>query len=121
MNIQLELSKLNFHSFTHDFSDALDPLCPLNDGIEDTKHFLLLCHAYDEDRNDLLNSVDAILQPHGLTSLSIFHFIFHFIFNFLGMVAPQLKRNRFTGGHAFKYSKNLINNLQLMYTNKTLR
>ena len=34
------------------------------------------------------------------------------------MVAPQLKRNCFTGGHAFKYSKNLINNLQLMNTNK---
>ena len=46
-----------------------------------------------------------------------FHFIF--IFNFLGMVAPQLKRNCFTGGHAFKYSKNLINNLQLMIAIKT--
>ena len=45
-----------------------------------------------------------------------FHFHFIFIFNFLGMVAPQLKRNCFTGGHAFKYSKNLINNLQLMNT-----
>ena len=44
----------------------------------------------------------------------IFHFIFFFIFNFLGMVAPQLKRNCFTGGHAFKYSKNLINDLKLI-------
>ena len=47
-------------------------------------------------------------------SIPLKHFSFHFIFNFLGMVAPQLKRNCFTGGHAFKYSKNLINNLQLM-------
>ena len=37
------------------------------------------------------------------------------------MVAPQLKRNFFTGGHAFKYSKNLINNLQLMNTNKKIK
>ena len=41
-----------------------------NDGIEDTEHFLLLCHAYGEDRRDLLNSVHAILRPHGLTNLS---------------------------------------------------
>ena len=35
------------------------------------------------------------------------HFIsFHFIFNFLGMVAPQLEKNCFTGGHAIKYTKN---------------
>ena len=38
--------------------------------MEDTEHFLLLCHAYDEGRCDLLNSVDAILRPHGLTNLS---------------------------------------------------
>ena len=45
-------------------------MCPINDGVEDTEHFLLLCHAYDEVRRDLLNSVDAILRPHGLTNLS---------------------------------------------------
>ena len=38
---------------------------------------------------------------------SHFQFQFHFIFNFLGMVAPQLKKNCFTGGHAFKYSREL--------------
>ena len=67
MKIQLGLSKLNFHNFKHHFSDTLDPLCPINDGIKDTKHLLLLCHAYDEDRRDLLNSVDVILRPHGFT------------------------------------------------------
>ena len=46
------------------------------------------------------------------------HFHFIFILNFLGVVAPQLKRNCFTGGNIFKYFKNLINNLQLMNTNK---
>ena len=48
-------------------------------------------------------------------------FHFHFIFNFSGMVAPQLKKNCFTGGHAFKYSKNLIDNLQLINTIKKIK
>ena len=64
------LSKLNFHKFKHNFSNTLNPLCPINDGIEDTEHFLLLCHAYDQERRDLLNSVNAILRPHGLTNLT---------------------------------------------------
>ena len=42
----------------------------MNDGVEDAEHFLLLCHANDEDRRDLLNSLDSILRPHGLTNLS---------------------------------------------------
>ena len=48
------------------------PLCPVNDGIEDTEHFLLLCHAYFTDRRDFLvhDNVRAILQLHGLTNLS---------------------------------------------------
>ena len=64
------LRKLNFHKFKHNFSDTLNPLCPINDGIEDNEHFLLLFHAYDEDIRDLLNSVDTILRRHGLTNLS---------------------------------------------------
>ena len=68
--LRVGLSKLNFHKFKHNFSDTLNPLCPVNDGIEDTEHFLLLCHAYDTDRRDLLDNVRAILQPHGLTNLS---------------------------------------------------
>ena len=60
---------MNFHKFKHNISNTLNPLCPTNDGIEDTEHFLLLCHAYDKDGRDLLNSVGAILRPHGLTNL----------------------------------------------------
>ena len=45
--LRVGLSKLNFHKFKHNFSDTLNPLCLINDGIEDTEHFLLLCHAYD--------------------------------------------------------------------------
>ena len=68
--LRLGLTKLNFHKFKHNFSDTLNPLCPVKDGIEDMEHFLLLCHAYDTDRRDLLDNVSAILQPHGLTNLS---------------------------------------------------
>ena len=68
--LHVGLSKLNFHKFKHNFSDTLNPLCPINDGIEDTEHFLLLCHAYDEERLDRFGSVNAILRHHGLTNLT---------------------------------------------------
>ena len=45
-------------------------MCPANDGVEDTEHFLLLCHSYNGPRFDLLNSVNAILLPSGFLSLS---------------------------------------------------
>ena len=45
-------------------------MCPANDGVEDTEHFLQLCHSYNELRSDLLNSVNAILLPHRFSSLS---------------------------------------------------
>ena len=47
-----------------------NPLCPSHDGIEDTEHYLLLCHSYVGLRYDLLTSVAAILQLHGLSSPS---------------------------------------------------
>ena len=68
--LRVGLSKLNFHKFKHNFSDTLNPLCPINDGVEDTEHFLLLCHAYDEETLDLLSSVNAILRHHELINLT---------------------------------------------------
>ena len=78
--LRVGLSKLNFHKFRHNFRDTVNPLCPANDGVEDTEHFLLLCHSYNELRFDLLNSVNAILLPHGFSSLSnevLFRFILY--------------------------------------------
>ena len=49
---------------------CLSPLCPKNDDIENTEHFLLLCHEYHGIRGDLVISVDIVLQPLGLTILS---------------------------------------------------
>ena len=57
--LRVGLSVLNFHKFRHNFSDTLNPMCPINDGIEDTEHFLLHCHSYNLQRNNLLNHVQA--------------------------------------------------------------
>ena len=45
--LRVGLSKQNLHKFQHNFRDTLDSMCPLNDGIEDTEHFLLLCPSLD--------------------------------------------------------------------------
>ena len=37
-------------------------MCPTNDGIEDTEHFLLLCHSFDIFRRDLLAGVSNLLR-----------------------------------------------------------
>ena len=57
------LSKLNFHKFKHNFRDTVNPMCPTNDGIEDTEHFLLLCPSFDIQRQDLLAGVSELLRP----------------------------------------------------------
>ena len=61
--IRVGLSKLNFLKFSHNFRDTIDPICPTNDGIEDTEHFLLLCPSYDIQRRDLLAGVSELLRP----------------------------------------------------------
>ena len=45
-------------------------MCPINDGVEDTEHFLLHCHSYYLQRNSLLGHVQAILLLYGLLNLS---------------------------------------------------
>ena len=40
----------------------------VNNGIEDTEHLLLLFRAYDVHIRDLLDSVNTILRPHGLSN-----------------------------------------------------
>ena len=61
--LRVGLSKLNFNKFKHNFKDTLNPLCPTNDGIEDTEHFLLLCPTFDVQRRDLLAEISQLLQP----------------------------------------------------------
>ena len=37
-------------------------MCPINDGVEDTKHYLLLCHSFEEQQSDLLAGVLPVLR-----------------------------------------------------------
>ena len=37
--IGVGLSRLNCHKFKHNVRDTVNPICPTNDGIEDTEHF----------------------------------------------------------------------------------
>ena len=44
----------------------MNPMCPINDGIEDTEHFLLLCDSFKEHRCNLLTvDVNVVLQNSG--------------------------------------------------------
>ena len=45
-------------------------MCPTNDGIENTEHFLLLCPSLEVPRRDLLAGVSALLRSLGHTDLS---------------------------------------------------
>ena len=53
---------------SNNFRDTLNLLCLITDGVEDTVHFLVLFRACDTHRRDLLDSVNAILRPHGLSN-----------------------------------------------------
>ena len=68
--LRVGLSELNFHKFKHNFRDTINPMCPTNDGIEDTEHFLLLCPSFEVPRRDLLAGVSALLRPLGHINLS---------------------------------------------------
>ena len=41
----------------------MNPMCPTNDGTEDTEHFSLLCRSFDIERQDLLAGVSELLRP----------------------------------------------------------
>ena len=38
-------------------------MCPTNDGIEDTEHFLLLCPSIDNQRQHLLAGILVAVRP----------------------------------------------------------
>ena len=66
--IRVGLSKLNCHKFKHNFRDTVNPMCPMNDGIENTEHFLLLCPAFEIQRRNLLAGIRPFLQINGLSN-----------------------------------------------------
>ena len=68
--LRFGLSELNYHRFRHNFNTTINPLCPINDGVEDTEHFLLHCHSYQLQRNSLLSRVQSVLLSCDLSDLS---------------------------------------------------
>ena len=68
--LRVGLSKLNLHKFKHNFRDTINPMCPSNDGIESTEHFLLLCPSFEVQSRNLLAGVFALLRPFGYIDLS---------------------------------------------------
>ena len=63
--LRVSLSALNFHKFKHNSWDTINPMCPINDGVEDTEHFLLHFPSFDEGRCDPLAGVFSLLRPFG--------------------------------------------------------
>ena len=61
--MRVSLIKLNFNKFKHNFKDTIYPMCPKNDGIEDTEHFLLLCPSFDNQRQHLLACISVAVRP----------------------------------------------------------
>ena len=45
-------------------------MCPTNDGVEDTEHFLLLCPSFVVQRQNLLAEILPLLRPFGYANLS---------------------------------------------------
>ena len=39
-------------------------MCPVNDAIEDTEHFLLLCNSFTENRRNLLAGVNDVSEAY---------------------------------------------------------
>ena len=57
--LRLNFSVLNEHRFRHNF-DCLDPVCLCGRAEEDSEHFFLHCHFFEEARRDLLGSLSDI-------------------------------------------------------------
>ena len=68
--LRVGLSKLNFHKFRHSFKDTVNPMCPTNDGVDDTAHFLLLCLSFVVQRQNLLAEILPLLRPFGYANPS---------------------------------------------------
>lgn len=64
--LRVGLSQLNSNKYKHNLNEHLNPLCTINDDVEDMEHYFLLFRAYDIIRHDLLSSVNAILLPNGI-------------------------------------------------------
>ena len=64
--LRADLSKLNFRKVKYNFLNTINPMCPTSDGVEDTEHFLLLCHSFNVQQQDPLAGIVELLWPYVL-------------------------------------------------------
>ena len=62
-----------------------------NDGVEDTKHYLLLCQSFEEPRREFLNGINALLSPSDFSSLSNELLVEHILYGD-GNVRPDINK-----------------------------
>ena len=67
--LKLSLSPLRSHKFHHNFIDTPSDNCHCNQGVDDTRHFLLACPLYVTQRVNLLTRINEILQKYKLDHL----------------------------------------------------
>ena len=58
--LQLGLSHLNEHRFSHNFQNCINPLCTCSLEVESISHFFLHCLHYNDTREALLNVLKSI-------------------------------------------------------------
>ena len=64
--LRLGLSRLRQHKKSHNFADTPSDLCICKTGVEDTRHYLLMCPFYASHREVLLTSVENIVRDKNL-------------------------------------------------------
>ena len=65
--LRVGLSHLRHHKKRHNFLDTPSDKCYCKNGVEDTRHFLLVCPFYATHREALFASVETILQKCNVT------------------------------------------------------
>ena len=60
--LRVGLSHLNAHRFYHNFQECLNPLCSCSVETEDTTYYLLHYRYSSNQRPDLMNSVNSVIQ-----------------------------------------------------------
>ena len=58
--LRLGFSHLREHKFRHNFRDTLNPMCACSLEPENTLHFLLHCHLYDDLRLTLMSDLNIL-------------------------------------------------------------
>ena len=69
--LRLRFSHLNEHRFRHNFENCINLLCSCSLEAEDTLHYLLYRHHFNQHRLNLMNSVKSVLDNFESSSDSI--------------------------------------------------